>query len=82
MTEQYQVFVLPTDWDGATSIRALEVQPGNHNVAHHAILGLDVSVRQRNWTTLIQHWVTRVLAGSGSMRQAPSLGLGFRGLFL
>ena len=43
MTEQYQVFVLPTDWDGATSIRALEVQPGNHNVAHHAILGLDIS---------------------------------------
>ena len=43
MTDQYQVFVLPTDFDGDVSIRALEVQPGNGNVAHHAILGLDIS---------------------------------------
>ena len=43
MTEQYQVFVLPTDWGGDVSIRALEVQPENRNVAHHAIIGLDIS---------------------------------------
>ena len=43
MTDQYQVFVLPTAFDGDVSIRALEVLPGNHAVAHHAILGLDVS---------------------------------------
>ena len=43
MTDQYQVFVLPTDFGGDASIRALEVMPGNHAIAHHAILGLDVS---------------------------------------
>jgi len=43
MTDQYQVFVLPADPDNAVSIRALEVRPGNRNVAHHAILGLDIS---------------------------------------
>ena len=43
MTDQYQVFVLPGDPDADLSIRALEVRPGNRNVAHHAILGLDVS---------------------------------------
>jgi len=43
MTDQYQVFVLPTDYGSDVAIRALEVQPGNGNIAHHAILGLDVS---------------------------------------
>ena len=43
MTDQYQVFVLPADPDNDLSIRALEVRPGNRNVAHHAILGLDLS---------------------------------------
>ena len=43
MTDQYQVFVLPTDFVGNASIRALEVMPGNHAIAHHAILGLDNS---------------------------------------
>ena len=43
MTDQYQVFVLPTGLDQNAAIRALEVQPGNRNVAHHAILGLDIS---------------------------------------
>lgn len=43
MTDQYQVFVLPTDFGEDVSIRALEVQTGNGNVAHHAILGLDIS---------------------------------------
>lgn len=41
MTDQYQVFVLPADDDMA--IRAMEVRPGNRNVSHHAILGLDIS---------------------------------------
>ena len=43
MTDQYQVFVLPADPNNDLSIRALEVRPGNRNVAHHAILGLDIS---------------------------------------
>ena len=43
MTDQYQVFVLPADANNGLSIRALEVRPGNRNVSHHAILGLDVS---------------------------------------
>lgn len=43
MTDQYQVFVLPTGLDQNTAIRAMEVQPGNRNVAHHSILGLDIS---------------------------------------
>ena len=43
MTDQYQVFVLPADPDNDLAIRALEVRPGNRNVSHHAILGLDVS---------------------------------------
>ena len=43
MTDQYQVFVLPTGFDDATAISALEVMPGNSKVAHHAILGLDIS---------------------------------------
>ena len=43
MTDQYQVFVLPADANNDLSIRALEVRPGNRNVSHHAILGLDVS---------------------------------------
>ena len=43
MTDQYQVFVLPTGFSENTAIKALEVMPGNGAVAHHAILGLDVS---------------------------------------
>lgn len=43
MTDQYQVFVLPTEFSESVAIKALEVMPGNGNVAHHAILGLDVS---------------------------------------
>ena len=43
MTDQYQVFVLPADPDNDLAIRALEVRPGNRNVSHHAILGLDVT---------------------------------------
>ena len=43
MTEQYQVFVLPTESDNNLAIRAMEVRPGNNKVAHHAILGLDVT---------------------------------------
>ena len=43
MTDQYQVFVLPSDPDNNLAIRALEVRPGNRTVSHHAILGLDVT---------------------------------------
>lgn len=43
MTDQYQVFVLPSGFGDGTAIRSIEVMPGNHNVAHHGILGLDVS---------------------------------------
>ena len=43
MTDQYQVFVLPSDPDNELAIRALEVRPGNRTVSHHAILGLDVT---------------------------------------
>ena len=41
MTDQYQVFVLPTGFETDMTIRSLEVIPGNHAIAHHAILGLD-----------------------------------------
>ena len=43
MTDEYQVFVLPAEFGEDASIRALEVMPGNHTIAHHAILGLDDS---------------------------------------
>ena len=43
LTDQYQVFVLPTDFDTDMTIRSLEVMPGNHAIAHHAILGIDIS---------------------------------------
>jgi hypothetical protein len=43
MTEQYQVFVLPAESENNLAIRAMEVRPGNNKVAHHAILGLDVT---------------------------------------
>ena len=43
MTDEYRVFVLPTEFGEDASIRALEVMPGNHTIAHHAILGLDDS---------------------------------------
>ena len=43
MTDQYQVFVLPTGFETDMTIRSLEVMPGNHAIAHHAILGIDIS---------------------------------------
>ena len=42
MTDQYQVFVIPTDFEEDVTVRALEVRPGNGAIAHHAILGLDI----------------------------------------
>ena len=42
MTDQYQVFVLPTGFETDMTIRSLEVMPGNHAIAHHAILGIDI----------------------------------------
>ena len=43
MTDQYQVFVLPTGFEEDVAVRALEVRPGNGTIAHHAILGVDIS---------------------------------------
>ena len=42
-TEQYQVFVIPTDFEEDVAIRAVEVRTGNGAIAHHAILGIDIS---------------------------------------
>ena len=42
MTDQYQVFVLPTGFEEDVTVRALEVRPGNGAIAHHAILGVDI----------------------------------------
>lgn len=42
MTDQYQVFVIPTGFDEDVAVRALEVRPGNGAIAHHAILGVDI----------------------------------------
>lgn len=43
MTDQYQVFVLPTGFTEDVTVRALEVRPGNGAIAHHSILGVDIS---------------------------------------
>ena len=43
MTDQYQVFVLPSGFEEDVAVRALEVRPGNGAIAHHAILGVDIS---------------------------------------
>lgn len=42
MTDQYQVFVMPTGFEEDVHVRALEVRPGNGAIAHHAILGVDI----------------------------------------
>ena len=42
MSDQYQVFVMPTGSDEDIHVRALEVRPGNGAIAHHAILGVDI----------------------------------------
>jgi len=39
MLDQYQVFVLETGVTEDTEIRAVEVRPGNAEVAHHALIG-------------------------------------------
>jgi len=41
MTDQYQVFILPTDFETDVTVRSLEVRPQNGAIAHHAILGVD-----------------------------------------
>ncbi|MDA0912768.1 MAG: T9SS type A sorting domain-containing protein [Bacteroidetes bacterium] len=38
MTDQYQVFILETEVEEETEIRAIEVRPGNSAVAHHALI--------------------------------------------
>jgi len=43
MTEQYQVFVIPTNFEEDMAVRAVEVRAGNGAIAHHAILGIDIS---------------------------------------
>lgn len=42
MSDQYQVFVMPTGSYEDIHVRALEVRPGNGAIAHHAILGVDI----------------------------------------
>lgn len=42
MTDQYQVFVMPTGFEEDITVRALEVRPGNGAIAHHAVLGIDI----------------------------------------
>ena len=42
MTDQYQVFVMPTGFEEDVTVRALEVRPGNGAIAHHAVLGVDI----------------------------------------
>ena len=39
MTDQYQVFVIPTGFTEPTEIAAVEVRPGNATVDHHALIG-------------------------------------------
>ena len=48
MTDQYQVFVIPTGFDEDVAVRALEVRPGNGSIAHHAILGVDIEGTAQN----------------------------------
>ena len=38
-TEQYQVFVLPTGLTEEKEVRAVEIRPGNSNIAHHGLVG-------------------------------------------
>lgn len=38
MSEQYQVFVIPTDVDIPQEVQAIEVRPGNAAIAHHALI--------------------------------------------
>lgn len=38
MTDQYQVFILDTEVDAETEIRAVEVRPSNSAIAHHALI--------------------------------------------
>lgn len=39
MLDQYQVFVLPTGITETQEVRAVEIRPGNLNIAHHGLLG-------------------------------------------
>lgn len=41
--DQYQVFVLPTNYATDKDIAAIEFRPGNRKVAHHALFALDTS---------------------------------------
>lgn len=42
-TDQYQVFVLPTNLTEDKDIAAIEVRAQNKNIAHHALMALDTS---------------------------------------
>ncbi len=43
MTDQYQVFVLPTGLTEDHDIEAIEVRADNNEICHHAILGIDTT---------------------------------------
>ena len=39
LEEQYQVFIIPTEITETKEIRAVELRPGNFNIAHHGLIG-------------------------------------------
>jgi len=45
--DQYQVFVLPTGLSTDRMVKAVEFVPGNRNIVHHAIIGVDTSGQGR-----------------------------------
>ena len=47
-TDQYQVFVLPTNLPEDKEIAAIEFRPQNKEIAHHALMALDTSGYARN----------------------------------
>jgi hypothetical protein len=46
-TDQYQIFVLPTDLLEDKVIKAIEFRPGNTSIVHHALIAADVSGEAR-----------------------------------
>ncbi len=47
MTDQYQVFLLPTDLPADQAIKAIEVRTQNGAICHHAIIGIDTGTESQ-----------------------------------
>lgn len=74
LTDQYQVFVLETGLTQDRDIKAIEVRPENNAIAHHAILGVDITGQAAQLAAQDENYGYESFGGFGFSPIDPFLG--------